>query len=99
MYAQQNSKREGSAYLGWKTPHGTTETVPATALFHASPPQQGLTGYYYKNEKWEGEPVFSQITPFFLLAWREGDPLLSPFSARFVGALHIDRRGVYRFRI
>ncbi len=73
--------------------------VPAAALFRVGPPRQGLTGYYFKNENWEGDPVFSQITPFFLLAWREGDPLLSPFSARFVGALQIARAGTYRFRI
>lgn len=96
---QPHCQRDGIARLGWTAPHASADPVPAQAFFRVGPPRHGLTAYYFKNEHWEGEPVFSQITPFFLLAWREGDPLLSPFSARFVGSLHIDRPGFYHFRI
>ena len=41
------------------------------------------------------EPVFSQVTPFLLLFWAEGDPFYSPFSVRLTGALRIEEAGRY----
>lgn len=96
---QQHSDGHEFAQLSWKTPQGTEEIVPATALFRVGPPQQGLTARYFRNETWEGEPLFAQTTPFLLLFWPDGEPVLPPFSVRFTGFLHIEEPGLYSLRI
>jgi len=73
--------------------------IPAEAFFRVKPPRQGLTGYYYSNENWQGEPLCKKITPFLLLAWPDRDPVAANFSARFLGFLRVTRPGAYRFRV
>ena len=97
--SQQPDDRHALARLSWKTPGNTEEVVPATALFRIEPPHHGLTARYFPNETWEGEPLFAQTTPFLLLFWPEGEPVVGPFSARFTGALHIEKPGTYHLRI
>ncbi len=96
---QSESKRQGVARLSWVRPLSgqTEEVIPAQALFHVRAPAQGLTGYYYTGEKWQGEPLCRKLTPFFLLAWPDQEPVQGAFSARFVGALRIAKAGNYRF--
>ena len=96
---QQRSVGQGVARLRWKRPQGEVETVPPAALFKVGPPQEGLTARYYPNETWSGEPLFTQVTPFVLLSWPEADPVSGPFSARFTGALRIEKPGRYTFRV
>ncbi len=97
--SQQHSDRQVLARLRWKTPPGSDEIVPTSALFRVGPPQHGLTAHYFGNETWAGEPLFGQTTPFLLLFWPEGEPVASSFSARFTGALRIEKPGPYHLRI
>ncbi len=97
--SQQHSDRQEVARLRWKTPQGGDDIVPATAFFRVGPPHRGLSAHYFRNETWAGEPIFAQTTPFLLLFWPEGEPLPSPFSARFIGSLHIEKPGSYHLRI
>lgn len=88
------------AGLTWRTPKSDPVPVPADALFRIPGPPQGLLGSYYANTKWEGAPVFRQLTPFLQLAWRDEQPIVpdGPFSARFSGALRVTARDRYSFR-
>jgi hypothetical protein len=85
--------------LDWQTPAGPIEAVSEAALFTVQPPGQGLTGFYYPNESWSGQPVMQQVTPFLLLSWPPGEPLPHPFSATFAGFLRVETPGFYSFRI
>jgi len=96
---QADSKVQGLARLSWKTPDGAEAVIPAEAFFRVKLPRQGLTGYYYANENWQGESLCQKLTPFFLLAWPDRDPVDGPFSARFVGSLRVTKPGEYRFRV
>jgi hypothetical protein len=95
----QSDKTLGAARLGWVTPNGAEAEIPAEAFFRIQLPRQGLTGYYYSNENWQGEPLCQKVTPFFLLAWPDRDPVEGAFSARFVGFLRVTTPGEYRFRV
>jgi hypothetical protein len=85
----------------WVTPAGAREQVSARLLFRIQPPAEGLTGLYYANPEWRGDPLFARLTPMLLLAWFEPDPIpgVNKFSARFVGSLRVTTEGPYRFRL
>ncbi|MBI1294721.1 hypothetical protein GC175_07155 [bacterium] len=85
--------------VDWRTPSGVAGALPGSVLFVSLPSPSGLTGYYYANEDWKGEPVFRQNTPFLLLSWPQNEPLRHPFSASFRGSLHISTPGMYNFRL
>jgi hypothetical protein len=87
------------ARLLWTPPGQTQQMVPASALFHAMPPDKGLLGEYYRGEAWEGEPVFAQLSPLILFAWPEQEPWLGPFSATWTGTLTAPSDGDYLFRL
>jgi hypothetical protein len=91
----------GDARLIWQAPDKEAEPIPPGMLFRVAWPQQGLLGTYYRNMNWEGEPAFRQITPFFLLAWPDEQPIVpnGEFSARYTGALRIADPGSYSFEI
>jgi hypothetical protein len=96
---QDDPPARGSVILRWRTQANFGEEVTAADFFITSPPQQGLTGFYYRGENWEGEPVLRQTTPFLLLSWPRDEPLPHPFSVTFVGSLQIETPGLYRFRL
>jgi hypothetical protein len=96
---QDDPSARPAVILRWRTPAHFGEAVTADHFFVTSPPRQGLTGFYYAGENWEGQPVLRQETPFLLLSWPWNEPLPHPFSATFVGSLQIDTPGLYRFRI
>lgn len=96
---QEDPNERGAVSLRWRTEVNFGEDVATADFFIASPPQQGLTGFYYRGENWEGEPIFQQISPFLLLSWPRDEPLPHPFSATFTGLLQIENPGLYRFRI
>jgi hypothetical protein len=91
----------GDARLLWRVGEGDFSEVPPEALFRLGGHQQGLTGQYWNNMNWEGEPLFQQVTPFLMLAWPDEQPVMppAPFSARYTGELHIAEPGTYRLRI
>ncbi len=90
---------QGQAYLGWQMPLGSEEIISPQAFFSLPSEEQGLTGYYYSNPDWQGEPICRRNTPFLLLAWPDQDPVAGPFSARFKGFLRIEKAGHYSLRI
>jgi PA14 domain/Dolichyl-phosphate-mannose-protein mannosyltransferase len=96
---QPDARGQAASRLSWRTPDGAEAVIPPEAFFRVKLPRQGLTGYYYANENWQGEPLCSKVTPFLLLAWPDGDPMASDFSARFSGFLRVTRPGAYRFRV
>lgn len=87
--------------LRWHAPDAPWSPVPASAFVRIQPPQLGLTGFYYANGDWSGEPVFHRTTPMLLLTWGAGEPIpwAGVFSARYVGFLRVAKAGGYRFRI
>jgi len=96
---QSDSKAQSLARLKWTLPDGSGAMIPVQAFFRVRVPTQGLTGYYYANQDWQGEPLCKKTTPFFLLSWPEQEPVQGPFSARFVGALRVTQPGKYHFVI
>lgn len=99
LVVQLDARGQAAARLSWRTPDGTETVIPAEAFFRVKPLRQGLTGYYYANENWQGEPLCKKITPFLLLAWPDRDPVEANFSARFLGFLRVTQPGEYRFRV
>lgn len=95
----QNDERLEPPRLRWKTPGGDVTAVPSETLFRVGRPGLGLIGTYFSNARWEGKPLFRQVTPIMLLAWNDSDPVPGPFSARFTGLLRTPRSGHYDFRI
>jgi hypothetical protein len=89
------------ARLIWQVPDHDPVPVPPEALFRVAWPQQGLLTTYYRNNNWEGAPLFHQVTPFLLLAWPDEQPVVpnGEFSGRFAGALRVTEPGSYRFRV
>ncbi|HVP21945.1 MAG TPA: PA14 domain-containing protein, partial [Anaerolineaceae bacterium] len=100
LVTQTDAQAAGLARLGWTTPIGSAAIVPSPVFFHLPEiPQSGLVGTYYKGQSWQGEPVCQKLTPFFLLAWPDQDPIEGAFSARYTGWLRILKPGRYHFRI
>ncbi|HVR31062.1 MAG TPA: PA14 domain-containing protein, partial [Thermoanaerobaculia bacterium] len=100
--AQAECGARGSARLRWRRASGDGAGEIAGmegALFRVEPPESGLLGEFFPNDRWEGPPLYTQITPFVLLAWEDPAPLPSAFTATFTGAIEIATAGRYRFRI
>jgi len=73
--------------------------ITTESWFKLDPPEQGLTGIYYRGTDWSGVPLCSRSTPFLLLAWPDEEPVSGAFSARFSGKLRIAKPGRYRLII
>jgi 4-amino-4-deoxy-L-arabinose transferase-like glycosyltransferase len=68
--------------------------------------KNGLTGYYYRddhtknlkdvNNHWVTNPLFVRLDPFILFNWTV-DPILGPFSVKWVGKIKIEKDGEYLF--
>jgi 4-amino-4-deoxy-L-arabinose transferase-like glycosyltransferase len=72
--------------------------------------KNGLTGYYYSDpiskmdraaavklsNHWHGNPVITQLDHFILFNWTV-DPIMGPFSVKWVGRVKIDSPGLYEF--
>jgi len=56
----------------------------------------GLRGYYYKGNDWSGEVIIDRVDPFVLFNWTV-DPILGPFSVKWLGRIKIDKAGQYSF--
>lgn len=97
--SQTDSQRQELARLSWVRPDGQAETVPPQVFFQTPVPQIGLLGQYYNNATWQGEPICTRLTPFFLLSWPDNEPVPAPFSARYTGYLKIAQSGNYHFAI
>ncbi len=94
---QEDPGATGVARLLWVPPDGSLEPVPRQLLFATEPWEQGLLGTYFQGERWEGPPIFRQITPVVLFSWPEPEPWPGPFSARFEGTLNVPMDGNYFF--
>ncbi|MGQ9586395.1 MAG: PA14 domain-containing protein [Anaerolineae bacterium] len=60
---------------------------------------QGLTGRYYANAVWEGEPRLTRRDAQIAFDWSHSAPLEPPFSVRWEGALLIPGYGDYTFEV
>jgi hypothetical protein len=58
--------------------------------------KNGLRGYYYVGNTWSGNPKFERIDPFVLFNWTI-DPIMGPFSVKWLGRIRIDKPGEYSF--
>lgn len=85
--------------LRWAIDEESATAIPDQNWFRMDPIDQGLTGYYYRGADWEGEPVCSRPTPFFMLSWLDEDPIPGAFSAVFKGILRVPETGEYRLVI
>lgn len=82
----------------WQPPfQGNFEPIPRWMLFKIEA-FQGLWGYFYPNENWEGEPALQRldvtINQYFHLL-----PLDRPYTALWNGYIDIPASGEYGFRI
>ncbi len=57
----------------------------------------GLRGKYYRNAKWEGQPVDVQVDQTIDFDWSKSPPYPAPFSADWTGNLLIEQPGNYQF--
>jgi 4-amino-4-deoxy-L-arabinose transferase-like glycosyltransferase len=96
---QPDRQAGGPPQLRWVVPSGKESVIPPGAFYRVPLPDHGLTGTYYANPAWEGEPLCVKRTPYFLLAWPDGNPVQGPFSAHFTGVLRIDQPGLYGLRL
>ncbi|MFQ5856587.1 MAG: PA14 domain-containing protein [Anaerolineae bacterium] len=56
---------------------------------------QGLTGAYYQNAEWEGEPAFVRKEVRLEFGWSKNPPLTFPFSVEWTGTLRVSHYGAY----
>jgi hypothetical protein len=85
----------GQVCLTWQPPGGRAEVVPQWALYAPPVAGHGLLGSYYGNASWEGAPALARIDPF-LDTYYHLTPLPRPYSAEWVGALHVPQSGTYQ---
>ena len=91
----------------WKQHILLTMTIVATAILFSCvflgkivPVRRGLSGYYYKNIEWKGEPAFSVIESDLNLNTTRVRRLTFPhrmYSIYWTGWIHIERPGEYVF--
>ena len=68
------------------------------ALFHIPPPHEGLRGFYFEGDSWEGDPVFSRVDPTVFFRWHIV-PLPAPFSVEWRGCIQVPQTGRYSFSL
>jgi len=86
-------------HLQWAYNDQQPAPIPEEAWFKIAPPSMGLTGSYFSGVGWQGTPVCTQQTPFFMLAWPNGGPVAGAFSATYTGKLRVPVDGVYRLQV
>jgi arylsulfatase A-like enzyme len=61
---------------------------------------EGLSGAYYPNATWAGDPVHRRVDAAIDFDWLERPgPMSPPFSIEWTGALEIDEPGRYEFTL
>ena len=90
LYAQ------GSSYVA-----GFPVTVPRTVLRSGS--EMGLKGEYFKNARWQGEPLLTRVDKQVDFDWNAASPAeglpASGFSVRWSGSIAVPGAGDYVFQI
>ena len=59
----------------------------------------GLRGKYFRNAKWEGEPVDVQVDQTIDFDWSKSMPYPPPFSVDWTGNILIEQSGNYQFAL
>ena len=96
----ENAMQTRQAVLLWRGPGQEKETpISAHYFFTVTPPQHGLWGEYFKGMNFEGPMLFGRVDRTLLLEWRDPEPTVGPFSARWTGAIWAPTEGVYHFRL
>ncbi|MEM9857805.1 MAG: glycoside hydrolase family 3 C-terminal domain-containing protein, partial [Bacteroidota bacterium] len=79
------------------------EDLPDTFLFTTDSDGnrvQGLTGEYYNNKEWKGQPVTTQVDPSIKFDWQDGSAIKGmpndDFSIRWSGKIKVPSSGTYK---
>jgi hypothetical protein len=59
----------------------------------------GLTGHYYTNNNWRGEPTKVRVDPEINFDWWGKPPLLPAFSVEWTGTIRVGKEGLHQFRV
>jgi len=88
---------------GWVDGVVPLHAIPPTCLRSASGGEIGLTGKYYANPNFEGEPAMCRVDPVVEFVWKDTTPLsgqwADPFSVRWTGFLVPPRSGTYEIGV
>jgi len=85
------------AQLLWKTPADEGFTpVPISYLFLPPVEPMGLTGKYYPNDDWRGEPAFVRVDPIISFYFHL-TPLARPYTVEWEGWVIAPQDGLYAF--
>jgi beta-glucosidase len=79
------------------------QAIPPACLRPVGVSETGLTGEYYDNPEFEGDPVLTRVDRLVDLHWKDTTPLTGrwgdPFSVRWTGTLIPPASGVYRLGV
>lgn len=81
-------------YFRYKVPNSDIKNT----LLDFEENKRGLTGYYYSNVNWQGNPVTITVEPFLFFR-HYYSPVKIPYSMDFRGKIKIDVPGKYFFKI
>jgi beta-glucosidase len=84
---------------GWVDGVVPLQPIPPACLRSASGGEMGLTGKYYANPNFEGEPALCRVDPVVHFVWKDTTPLsgqwADPFAVRWTGFLVPPRSGTF----
>ncbi len=86
----------GAVRLAWQPPGSARETVPTESLYAPPVLANGLTGKYYRNTDWSGEPALAQVDPSLNLYFHV-PTLPRPYTVEWSGKIAIPSAGSYAF--
>jgi 4-amino-4-deoxy-L-arabinose transferase-like glycosyltransferase len=92
-------EKKGHFELDW-TPPGEQKQVLIPASNYFLPPisNNGLLGYYFANENWQGPPAVVQVNPWIHFYYYT-QLLPVPFTVEWVGRININEEGRYGFML
>ena len=88
----------GPMQFTWRRRGSQAEVVPQASLSTVPLPPYGLRGRYYRGSDWAGQPAYVQVDPVIAFRWHDHQ-LRTPWSAEWLGTLHVLNSGQYRFRL
>ena len=88
----------GAMRFTWRRRGSQAQVVPQASLSTVPLPPHGLHGRYYRGPDWTGQPAYVQVDPIISFRWHDHQ-LRTPWSAEWLGTLHVLIPGQYRFRL
>ena len=97
LTVQAHLEDRNGVELLWKTPADEGFTpVPISCLFLPPVEPMGLTGKYYPNDGWQGEPAFARVDPIISFYFHL-TPLARPYTVEWEGWVIAPQDGLYTF--